>query len=1188
MISSARARRAAEISVALRANFVDINPQVPGLTSWAKFFRPVGLEHKSCTLRLLAMPAARRDSGDTMQRFRLQLTACVRQLDGERYLAETAEFPEISCLRRSRRAAVEAVSHLIRRVARDLTPADLVRRQPHTTPTLDELLIEIDPPRRSAAWERPVALKLSLLKWSHTTDGWIAWIPALGIQVIAAQEAELSRLLPAHVRGYFQRIHQGVTLRQLAELQRTTRIWLLPCQVEVPVKTPQQWQLEADEAKQPQKSVLKEVASDLAQDSGPPVYGRDAAVREAALVLTAQPPRSVLLVGASGVGKTAVVRELARKRHACGLGERRFWSTSGSRLVAGMSCFGMWQERCQHLVEESSRVDAVVHLGSLFELLEVGRSESSGVGIAQFLRLPIVRGKLLAIAEATPEQFQLIERQQPELVQAFDVIRLEPPTRDECREILSAVAAAAPPLPTPPGVAVSKPAPLITPEALAEVDHLHRRYATYSALPGRPLRFLSNLLQDRLQSAQDAAIFVAQTGPPPLSSLTADDVIAAFSRETGLPRWLLDDRAVYDPDAARRQLRQRVKGQDAAVEEVVQWLGLIKAQLIRPQRPLASLLFIGPTGVGKTELAKSLAEILFGDEQRLTRFDMSEFADPWSAQRLIGGAAHAEGLLTSRVREQPFCVLLLDEFEKADASVFDLLLQVLGEARLTDAGGRLADFTNAVIILTSNLGAEAFQRGQAGFVASRTDRQHDFVEAVRQFLRPEMFNRIDRIVPFDPLGTDTIRDIAHLEVERLKQRDGLRFRIAEWNCTPVACDWLAERGYDVRYGARPLKRVIERTLLAPLADRLLHLPAQQRVGVVIDLVNGELNVALSSITQTRPTPLEVSGMPAVVVTEWQRRTAKMAHCPAVRRWQNELVRAKQFVDREHRRMLKRTAVGKPWSPPREHAARQKVVGELESFLERLQLLQQSFADLEDRCWLDVLRQKSRVAAVVPPEELQRLEKEWNDFARELFYRQFADPHRAVLTVFGGDRATLGRLAAGYREVCQSRGWTAREWEYTAVRTEASFEAVAYEDPNDGPLFSRLTKKPADLQALPEHVIGLGWELSGHGCYAELSGEEGIHRFTKDSTANDCAVFISDETMATYRPPSKVGRRSATAKVTKADLRRTYQLATRSILDPWNDGGQAFEFQLDQLGSGLLKLINGRVDHEIHELISATE
>lgn len=1123
-----------------------------------------------------------------MQRFRLQLTACVRQVDGERYLAETAEFPEISCLRRSRRGAAEALSHLIRRMARDLTPADLVRRQPQSAPKLDEFSIDIDPPRRSAAWEQPVTLKLSLLKWSHPTDGWIAWIPALGIQVIAAQEAELARLLPAHIRGYFQRIHLGVTLRQLAELQRTSRVWLLPCQVEVPVKSPQQWQREADEARQPQKSVLKEAASDLAQDSGPPVYGRDVAVHETALVLTAHPPRSVLLVGASGVGKTAIVRELARKRHECGLGHRRFWSTSGSRLVAGMSCFGMWQERCQHLVEESLRVDAVVHLGSLFELLEVGRSESSGVGIAQFLRLPIVRGKLLAIAEATPEQFQRIERQQPELVQAFDVIRLEPPTRDECYSILAAVAAAAPPLPTPPGVAVSKPVPLITPDALTEVDHLHRRYATYSALPGRPLRFLSNLLQDRLQSAQDAAIFVTQTGPPPQSSLTADDVIAAFSRETGLPRWLLDERAVYDPDAARRQLQQRVKGQDVAVEEVVQWLGLIKAQLIRPQRPLASLLFIGPTGVGKTELAKALAEILFGDEQRLTRFDMSEFADPWSAQRLIGGAAHEEGLLTSRVREQPFCVLLLDEFEKADASVFDLLLQVLGEARLTDAGGRLADFTNAVIILTSNLGVEAFQRGQAGFVASRTDRQHDFVEAVRQFLRPEMFNRIDRIVAFDPLGTETIRDIAHLEVERLKERDGLRFRIAEWNCTPAACDWLAERGYDVRYGARPLKRVIERTLLAPLSDRLLRLPVQQRVGVAIDLVNGELNVALSPITQTRPTPLEVQGMPAVVVSEWQRRTAKMAHCPAVRRWQNELVRAKQFVDREHRRMLKRTAAGKPWSPPREHAARQKVVGELESFLERLQHLQTAFADLEDRCWLDVLRQKSRSAADFPPEELQRLKNDWNDFARELFYRQFADPHRAVLTVFSGDRASLGRLAAGYRDVFSRRDWTAREWEYAAIRAEASFEAVAYEDPNDGPLFSRLAMIPTDPQNIPEHVIGLGWEISGHGCFAELSGEEGTHRFTKDAATHDCAVFVSNETMATYRPPSKVGRRSPTSKATKADLQRTYRLDTRSLIDPRAGGELTLDFEADQLGSALLTSIEHRVDHKIHALISATE
>src|SRR5262249_30690931 len=188
-----------------------------------------------------------------------------------------------------------------------------------------------------------------------------------------------------------------------------------------------------------------------------------------------------------------------------------------------------------------------------------------------------------------------------------------------------------------------------------------------------------------------------------------------FTRETGLPRFLLEDAVRLDLKATRDRFARRVIGQPEAVDLVVDLLATVKAGLTRPHKPIASLLFIGPTGVRKTEMAKALADFLFGDPGRLTRLDMSEYADPAAVQRLIGGGFGAEGVLTSRIREQPFAVVLLDEFEKAHPLLFDLLLQVLGEGRLTDAAGRLADFCNAMVILTSNLGAESFQQGAFGF-----------------------------------------------------------------------------------------------------------------------------------------------------------------------------------------------------------------------------------------------------------------------------------------------------------------------------------------------------------------------------------------------------------------------------------------------------------------------------------------
>ena len=218
---------------------------------------------------------------------------------------------------------------------------------------------------------------------------------------------------------------------------------------------------------------------------------------------------------------------------------------------------------------------------------------------------------------------------------------------------------------------------------------------------------------------------------------------------------------------------------------------------------------------------------------------MSEYADPISVLRLIGGATgRGEGLLTARVREQPFSVLLLDEFEKADPSFFDLLLQVLGEGRLTDVAGRLADFRNAVVIMTSNLGAEGYRRGRSGFARGRRDREEaraHFVREVQAMVRPELFNRIDRIVPFAPLDEATARGIVDRQLGLIARRDGFRSGLVRMSIAPEVPAALARRGHDPTYGARPLKRAIERELLAPLAERINRHAADAALDVDVTL-----------------------------------------------------------------------------------------------------------------------------------------------------------------------------------------------------------------------------------------------------------------------------------------------------------------------------------------------------------------
>jgi ATP-dependent Clp protease ATP-binding subunit ClpA len=405
-------------------------------------------------------------------------------------------------------------------------------------------------------------------------------------------------------------------------------------------------------------------------------------------------------------------------------------------------------------LEAPGRAAQTARGGAVSGFRQVGKSEHQSQGLATFLRPYLARGDLLAVAECTPEQVTVIERQDPHLLRAFTTPRVEEPDPIRTRFILDAFARDA----------LGRGRRVLD-EALDSVLRLHRRYATYSASPGRPLRFLRNLLADH----------------PADRPVTASDVTAAFARETGLPLFLLEDSVNLDLAAAREWFASRVIGQPKPVDLVTDLLATVKAGLNRPRKPIASLLFIGPTGVGKTEMA----------------------------------------------------------VEKADPQLFDLLLQVVGEGRLTDSSGRLADFTNSVVIMASNLGAESYLQGEFGLADARSARgevdraREHFVCAVRGALRPELFNRIDRIVAFGPLDAETVRQIAARQLDLLRQRDGVRYRGVTLEVGPEVPDWLARVGHDPRYGARPDKRALERRLLAPLAEQMNAYTAETALRVAL-------------------------------------------------------------------------------------------------------------------------------------------------------------------------------------------------------------------------------------------------------------------------------------------------------------------------------------------------------------------
>ncbi len=533
--------------------------------------------------------------------------------------------------------------------------------------------------------------------------------------------------------------------------------------------------------------------------------GRDRQLTELDALLDGRDRLGVLIVGEEAVGKTALIEAWAA-RHP----RRHAWVTSVSQLVAGASGLGEWQERVAKVMEAAELLDAVIYMDD-FGALFADKPEEGGVDVGAALRRFVAGGRVRILGEITGPGLERAERRDVALLGAMTRIRLEPLDPAATLAVLRGRAAL---------WARAEPGrPTIVDDALAPVVELCRRYLPYRAFPGKAVRFLEELRATR-ETVRDPS------GQP--MALGLEDAYDAFSLVTGIPAFLLrDDRELHLAEVIAR-LRRRMIGQDEAVRRVAETICVAKAQLAPGDKPLATFLFVGSTGVGKTELARSLADFLFGSEQRLVRFDMSEYGDAWAAQRLIRGseAGGRDGLLTAKVREQPFCVILLDEIEKAHPAVFDLLLAVLGEGRLTDVRGRTAYFHNAIIVMTSNLGAVGARAAMGiappGDPAER-DRQAElerYRAAVATAFRPELVNRIDRVIAFHRLDRAEVAEVARLQLARIQARRGLGGAGLGLEVTPAALDALAAGGYSAQWGVRALRRHLDDRLVVPLARQL--------------------------------------------------------------------------------------------------------------------------------------------------------------------------------------------------------------------------------------------------------------------------------------------------------------------------------------------------------------------------------
>lgn len=531
-------------------------------------------------------------------------------------------------------------------------------------------------------------------------------------------------------------------------------------------------------------------------------------------ILSKDGGRSVILLGDAGVGKTAIIHEAAR-RLAENDPDTAVLETSTPELMVGTKYIGEWETKLRDLVEKIKAPRRVfLYLTNINDLPGAGTTSSNKQNFSTLLGPYMRRGDVTVIGESTAEALRSGIEKDLSIKRMFQMVNISEPD-EECtgrivRESLDEMGRRA-------GIDLRA-----APEVLDLLIDLSGTYYATMAQPGRSVTVLRQVVDLAVERAEDGQV----AGPPPVLRITAQDVIGGLARFTGLPELLLNDELALDPAAVSAFFQDRVLGQPEAVGAIVDLITLIKAGLTDPTKPFGVFLFVGPTGVGKTELAKALAEFIFGSEKRLLRFDLSEYRDYESFEKLIGGTIRYrdDGRLTSKVREQPFSVILLDEIEKAHPNIFDLFLQVFDDGRLTDATGRIADFRHTIIIMTSNLASAFTPGGPVGFgddEGASLASKEGILREVQRFFRPEFLNRIDRTVVFNGLDTDVMRKIARRELGKVLARSGLLRRRLVVDIDNSVVDFLMAQGFSPAFGARPLKRAVETKVLLPVARQIV-------------------------------------------------------------------------------------------------------------------------------------------------------------------------------------------------------------------------------------------------------------------------------------------------------------------------------------------------------------------------------
>ncbi|MEA2020707.1 MAG: ATP-dependent Clp protease ATP-binding subunit [Patescibacteria group bacterium] len=603
-----------------------------------------------------------------------------------------------------------------------------------------------------------------------------------------------------------------------------------------------------------------------------PVIGRDKEIERVIHILSRRTKNNPVLIGDPGVGKTAIVEGLAQ-RIANGkvpetLEGKRIVALDISLMLAGASVRGQFEQRLKQAIEEVQKAEGqiILFIDELHTIVGAGAARGA-IDAANILKPPLARGELRAIGATTLDEYREHIEKDGALERRFQPVFVRESTTEETIKILRGLK----------DHYSEHHQVEITPEALAACAKLSDRYISDRFLPDKAVDLLDeacakvrleaieepeNLKQveseiqeireqlvdakgeekeklekklNELKGVREELVEIwRQTKMEEHPTVDEEDVAEIVSNMTGIPLEDLSEEEQEKLANLEERIHERVVDQEDAVKSVSEAIRRSRAGLKNPSRPIGTFLFLGPTGVGKTELTKALADVLYGNEDLMVRLDMSEYQERHNVSRMVGAppgyVGYEEGgQLTEVVRRKPFSVILLDEVEKAHSSVFNILLQIFEDGRLTSGQGKTVDFKNTIIIMTSNVGSELFYQDMKEGISfvedaedgmERKEIEEEISNRLRQTFRPEFLNRIDETIIFNPLSKEDLRKIVELEVSKVEER--LREQEVELEITDTAKDYLAEKGFDPEFGARPLRRLIQKEIENPISEKIIR------------------------------------------------------------------------------------------------------------------------------------------------------------------------------------------------------------------------------------------------------------------------------------------------------------------------------------------------------------------------------